>query len=116
MAQPARARRKTKAAQRQRSAIGRESTTGARPPRQQQRSDPKPARPPKREPAVRRVLWFNSLAIALFTAFIIFLVMQSIFGWQVRNEELQQAGRASSSYWQYLGTGHFAETTFENWE
>src|SRR5262245_22278705 len=128
MAAQARARRKTKTARRQRSAGDRESTSGARPPRQQSRtgatsratearprSEPKAARTPRRTPVVRRLLWVNSLAIVLFGAFVVFLVLQSIFGWQVRNEELEQAGQAASSYWQYLGTGHFAEATFENW-
>jgi len=65
---------------------------------------------------VRRLVWFNGLALVMFGAFAVFIVLQSIFGWHVRNEELIEAGQAAQSYWHYLGTGHFAEATFENWE
>jgi hypothetical protein len=61
-------------------------------------------------------LWLNSLAVVAFGAFVIFIVLQSVFGWQVRNEELVQAGQAGDSYWRYLTTGHFGEAVFENWE
>jgi len=61
-------------------------------------------------------MWLNGLALVMFGAFIVFCVLQSIFGWQVHNEELTQAGQDATSYWHYLGTGHFAEAIFENWE
>jgi hypothetical protein len=51
-----------------------------------------------------------------FGAFVVFLVLQSIFGWQTRNEDLATGGRAPDSYTQYLSTGHFGEAVFENWE
>jgi len=60
---------------------------------------------------VRRWLWFNGLSLVMFGAFLVFLVLQSIFGWQARNSEL-----AADSYWHYLATGHFGEAVFENWE
>jgi Domain of unknown function (DUF6766) len=65
---------------------------------------------------VRRWLWLNGLALVMFGAFVVFLTLQAVFGWQVRNEELVQAGQASSTFWDYLGTGHFGEAVFENWE
>jgi hypothetical protein len=58
----------------------------------------------------------NSLSIAMFGAFLLFLVLQSVFGWHVRNEELTQYGHGADSYLHYLRTGHMAEATFENWE
>ncbi|HEY6595119.1 MAG TPA: DUF6766 family protein [Asanoa sp.] len=58
----------------------------------------------------------NSLALAMFGAFLLFIVLQSVFGWQVRNEELAQYGHGADSYLHYLRTGHMAEATFENWE
>jgi hypothetical protein len=61
-------------------------------------------------------MWLNGLALAAFFAFVVFAVMQSVFGWQVRNEELMHTGSAGDSYWHYLGTGHFGEAIFENWE
>jgi len=69
-----------------------------------------------REGNVRRWLWFNGLALVTFGAFLVFLVLQAVFGWQVRNETLTQSGRAADSFWQYLSTGHFGEAVFENWE
>jgi hypothetical protein len=61
-------------------------------------------------------MWLNGLALVMFAAFVVFAILQSVFGWHVRNEELTQAGMAAESYRQYLGTGHFAEAIFENWE
>jgi hypothetical protein len=58
----------------------------------------------------------NALSLAMLGAFGVFGVLQSIFGWQVRNEELVQQGQQAGSYWSYLGTGHFGEAVFENWE
>ena len=65
---------------------------------------------------VRRWLWLNGLALATFSAFVVFAVLQYVFGWQVRNEELVQAGQPAAPFWHYFGTGHFAEALFENWE
>ncbi|GAA4580937.1 hypothetical protein GCM10023176_61190 [Micromonospora coerulea] len=58
----------------------------------------------------------NALTVAMLGAFLIFLTLQSVFGWQVHNEELTQSGATPLSWWAYLGTGHFAEAVFENWE
>ena len=66
--------------------------------------------------SVRRWMWLNGLALIMFGAFVIFAALQSFFGWQVRNEELIQAGQAADSFWGYLRTGHFGEAIFENWE
>jgi hypothetical protein len=65
---------------------------------------------------VRRWIWFNGLSLVMFAAFLVFVVLQSIFGWHVHNEELAEAGQATLGYWSYLGTGHFGEAVFENWE
>ncbi len=65
---------------------------------------------------VRKWLWFNSLALVLFGCFVVFVVAQAYFGWQVRNDDLQQAGLAADSFGHYLGSGHFGEAVFENWE
>jgi hypothetical protein len=61
-------------------------------------------------------VWVNALSLVMFTAFLVFLVLQAIFGWQVHNEELAEHGQAATSLWSYLGTGHFGEAVFENWE
>ena len=65
---------------------------------------------------MRRWIWFNGLSLVLFGGFLLFVVLQSIFGWQVHNEDLTEAARAPIGYWAYLGTGHFGEAVFENWE
>ena len=65
---------------------------------------------------MRTWLRLNALSLVVFAAFFVFLVLQSVFGWQTRNEELAEAGRAADTYLGYLGSGHFAEATFENWE
>jgi hypothetical protein len=69
-----------------------------------------------KEHEMRRWIWFNSLSLVMFGAFVIFIVLQSVFGWRVHNEELTQYGQHALSYWAYLGTGHFGESVFENWE
>jgi len=46
-------------------------------------------------------MWLNGLALVMFSAFIVFAVLQTVFGWQVRNEELEQAGQAAQGYWHY---------------
>src|SRR5215216_6031491 len=65
---------------------------------------------------MRTSLRLNALSLVMFAAFLLFLVLQSIFGWQTHNQELTEAGRAAQGYLSYLGSGHFVEATFENWE
>ena len=65
---------------------------------------------------MRGLLWRNALALTVFTAFVIFLSLQAVFGWQVRNEELTEAGRSADGFLGYLSSGHFVEAVFENWE
>ena len=65
---------------------------------------------------MRGLLWRNALALTAFAAFVIFLSLQAVFGWQVRNEELTEAGRSADGFLGYLPSGHFVEAVFENWE
>ncbi|MFI7516932.1 DUF6766 family protein [Micromonospora echinofusca] len=58
----------------------------------------------------------NALTVTMFGAFLVFLVLQSVFGWQTHNEELAEFGAAPTSWAAYLGSGHFMESVFENWE
>ncbi|MEU5948314.1 DUF6766 family protein [Micromonospora sp. NPDC047465] len=58
----------------------------------------------------------NALTIAMFGAFLVFLVLQSVFGWHAHNEELAEFGAAPTSWPAYLRSGHFMESVFENWE
>ena len=65
---------------------------------------------------MRRWIREHGLASALFGAFGVFLVAQSLTGWHAHNEDLKDHGRMSIGYSTYLTTGHFVEATFENWE
>jgi hypothetical protein len=66
---------------------------------------------------MRRWLWLNGLSLALFVGFLIFLVLQSIFGWPVHHEEqaLTQ-GAAPISVWGFLGTPDFWFQWMQNWQ
>jgi hypothetical protein len=52
----------------------------------------------------------------MFGLFALFLVGQSVTGFAVYNDEQREHGEESISYPKYLGSGHFIEATFENWE
>lgn len=61
-------------------------------------------------------LYKNSLSIVLLTLMTIFLIGQFFTGFNTENKELVEEGQKALSYDQYLQSGHFIETTFENWE
>ncbi|MGC9669126.1 DUF6766 family protein [Planosporangium sp. 12N6] len=63
-----------------------------------------------------RWLKLNALSLVMFAAFVVFLVLQSVFGWLADNQDLADHARATQSYWSYVGSGAFVEATFENWE
>lgn len=44
------------------------------------------------------------------------LLGQIYTGLQEHNDFLNDYKQASQTFWQYLGSGHFIEATFENWE
>lgn len=64
-----------------------------------------------------RNLWRNnSLSIVLFVLFFIFLVGQTLTGWNVYNLDQAEHHESSVTLLSYLTTGHFGEAVFENWE
>jgi uncharacterized protein DUF6766 len=65
---------------------------------------------------MRRFLRENSLSIVMFSLFFVFLLAQSLTGWRTANQENQEHHQPTESYVGYLGSGSFAEATFENWE
>jgi hypothetical protein len=65
---------------------------------------------------VARVFRDNGLSIVLIFTFIILWWAQTLTGLYTYNQEQADHGRAKTSYWQYLATGHFVEATAENWE
>jgi len=58
----------------------------------------------------------NSLSLTFVFLFIASLIAQVYFGLQEYNKELLEDGATSINLAQYLATGHFVESTFENWE
>lgn len=58
----------------------------------------------------------NSLSLVFFFLFLFSLVGQIIFGLEEHNIELLEQGGASLSLASYLTSGHFLQSTFENWE
>jgi hypothetical protein len=70
----------------------------------------------KKKSATGRFLYENSLSLVVVAFFLLTLLGQIYTGWQDYNDELQQMQRSALSINQYLGSGHFLEATFENWE
>ena len=66
--------------------------------------------------SMRRFLRDNGLSIVMLGLFFVLLVGQSVVGWRKYNEDQREHGRSQESYLAYLGTGHFGEAVFENWE
>jgi hypothetical protein len=58
----------------------------------------------------------SNLALVCFGIFAVFLLAQSLTGWRERNNDARAHDETAISYPRYLTTGHFYETTFENWE
>ena len=58
----------------------------------------------------------NGLTLVLLALLSGSLLGQVIAGRKVYNQELAESGRASLSWIEYLGSGHFISATFENWE
>ena len=65
---------------------------------------------------MRHFLRDNGLSLVMFGLFALFLFAQSATGFAVYNDDQREHGAATISYPQYLGSGHFIEATFENWE
>lgn len=62
------------------------------------------------------ILKNNSLSIVVGALFLIFLAGQSITGVKQYNEEQQMHSQPQVTYAEYLTTGDFIESVFENWE
>jgi len=67
---------------------------------------------------MRKRNWLRdqSLSIVLALLFLVFLLGQSLAGHRHYNEDQQAHGQPTLSYGEYLGSSHFGEAVFENWE
>ncbi len=63
-----------------------------------------------------RFLYENSLLIVVSTLALTTMIAQTLTGWHVYNEELEELGRAPLALSEYMFSGHWLEATFENWE
>jgi hypothetical protein len=58
----------------------------------------------------------NALSLAFLVLFLLSLLGQIIFGLEEYNKEMAEEGGQAVNMGQYLGSGHFLQSTFENWE
>src|SRR3989337_826383 len=65
---------------------------------------------------MKRWLKNNSLSLVMGSLFLIFLSGQSLAGVRHYNEEQIQHGQSEVTYSEYLKSGDFIESVFENWE
>jgi len=69
-----------------------------------------------RKGMLRQRLRENGLSITMFGLFLVSLIGMSLSGWYDFNDEQQDHHQPTLGYASYLGTGHFVEGVFENWE
>jgi len=65
---------------------------------------------------MRKFLYQNGLSIVFLFLFFISLIAQVVTGFKVYNKELEEDGVSPKTLSAYLVSGHFIESTFENWE
>ncbi|CAM3552152.1 DUF6766 family protein [Flavobacterium chungbukense] len=58
----------------------------------------------------------NGLSVCFFLLFVAAMAGQIIFGFEEYNKELIEEGASAVTLSSYFATGHFIESTFENWE
>jgi hypothetical protein len=65
---------------------------------------------------MRRLLRENGLSLTLFSLFFLALLGQVLTGFREYREEQESHGKSPSGISEYLVSGHFIESIFENWE
>jgi hypothetical protein len=58
----------------------------------------------------------NGLSLVMFFLFLFSICGQVVTGLKEHNQEMQQEGGQQLQMGQYLTSGHFLQSTFENWE
>jgi hypothetical protein len=66
--------------------------------------------------AVGKFIRDNSLSLAMFSLFFIFLIGLAATGFSNENEQLSEHRQAAISFGEYITSGSFIEAVFENWE
>ena len=77
-----------------------------------------PKSPPGARPhdARRRLLYENSLLIAMTAIFFLTWFGQSLNNWRFENDERREHGEAAISWGEYVVTADFWERTLQNWQ
>ena len=65
---------------------------------------------------MRQFIKNNSLSLVFLLLFFISLLGQFITGWKEHNKEREEKGSSALTINQYIVSGHFLQSTFENWE
>ncbi len=65
---------------------------------------------------MRKFFRNNGLSIVFIALFLICIIGQFFTGWKEHNSEREDEGMAILSATEYIGSGHFIQATFENWE
>lgn len=65
---------------------------------------------------MKQILHNNALSLCFLALFLLSLFGQIYFGLEEYNKELLEDGGTAVNISQYLGSGHFLQSTFENWE
>jgi hypothetical protein len=65
---------------------------------------------------MRRLFRNNGLSIAMFSLFLMAVCGQSLAGFRDYNDDQKDHGQPTLGFGEYLTTGHFIESIFENWE
>jgi hypothetical protein len=65
---------------------------------------------------MKRFFRENGLTLAMLALFVLCWVGQGLSGWKHHNEEQRDHGNPEVALREFLGSGTFIESTFENWE
>ncbi len=65
---------------------------------------------------MKKYIWDNSLSLVFLFLFLISMAGQYITGHDQYNQELLQEGSSPIPLAEYATSGHFIQSTFENWE
>ena len=65
---------------------------------------------------MKKFLKNNGLSLSFLGLFIVSMLLQIVFGLKEYNKFLIENGAETVGYLDYLSSGHFLESTFENWE